>query len=195
MATEEAVASTRPRPWLLILLGLAAVALIASWMWPSASASPGSRLRLTRRDLRLGAARQRWIPSDLDVKLESLQAAAPGGRAGRAESVPVPAEAAAARAAGASAGADAAGQHRAAATAARTAAAAADSAQVHRDRGEAGVQGRGDERLPRHLLRQRRGESSTGATGLVRIGVESLVIEYVDGRGRTTVRLEGCPPR
>jgi len=39
------------------------------------------------------------------------------------------------------------------------------------------------------------GEIVDGRYRLVRIGIESLVIEYVDGRGRTTVRLEGCPPR
>jgi hypothetical protein len=39
------------------------------------------------------------------------------------------------------------------------------------------------------------GQIIDGRYRLIRIGVESLVIEYVDGRGRTTVRLEGCPAR
>jgi hypothetical protein len=39
------------------------------------------------------------------------------------------------------------------------------------------------------------GQVIDGRYRLIRIGIESMVIEYVDGRGRTTVRLEGCPPR
>ena len=39
------------------------------------------------------------------------------------------------------------------------------------------------------------GQMIDGRYRLVRIGVESIVIEYGDGRGRTTVRQEGCPAR
>ena len=39
------------------------------------------------------------------------------------------------------------------------------------------------------------GQIIDGRYRLIKIGVESMVIEYVDGRGRTTVRLEGCPAR
>ena len=39
------------------------------------------------------------------------------------------------------------------------------------------------------------GATIDGRYRLIRIGVESIVIEHVDGRGRTTVRLDGCPAR
>lgn len=39
------------------------------------------------------------------------------------------------------------------------------------------------------------GETVDGRYRVVKIGIESLVIEYVDGKGRQTLRREGCPPR
>jgi hypothetical protein len=41
----------------------------------------------------------------------------------------------------------------------------------------------------------REGQIIDGRYRLVSIGVESIVLEYVDGRGRTTVRQDGCSPR
>jgi hypothetical protein len=43
----------------------------------------------------------------------------------------------------------------------------------------------------RTTMRAREGEIIAGQYRLVRIGVESVVLEYVDGRGRTTVRMSG----
>jgi len=193
MATEEAVASTRPRAWLLILLGLAAIALIASWMWPSASASPGSPAsNQTRPPARRGEAAV--DPSDLDVKLESLQAARP--ETGPVErnpfrfqpKPPPPAP---------------------------PAPAPAPMPPVTTGPpppppgppppppiplkfiGIVEKQGFKVAALSdcRVTYYGSEGEVIDGRYRLVRIGIESLVIEYVDGRGRTTVRLEGCPPR
>ena len=39
------------------------------------------------------------------------------------------------------------------------------------------------------------GETVDGRYRVVKIGIESLVIEYVDGKGRQTLRREGCSPR
>ena len=39
------------------------------------------------------------------------------------------------------------------------------------------------------------GETVDGRYRVVKIGIESLMIEYVDGKGRQTLRREGCPPR
>ena len=39
------------------------------------------------------------------------------------------------------------------------------------------------------------GQIIDGRYRLVSIGTESIVLEYVDGRGRTTVRQDGCSPR
>jgi hypothetical protein len=43
----------------------------------------------------------------------------------------------------------------------------------------------------RMTMRGREGEVVAGQYRLVRIGVESVVLEYVDGRGRTTIRMSG----
>ena len=39
------------------------------------------------------------------------------------------------------------------------------------------------------------GEIVDGQYRIVRLGIESVVIEYINGKGRQTLRLEGCPPR
>jgi hypothetical protein len=43
----------------------------------------------------------------------------------------------------------------------------------------------------RTTMRAREGEIIAGQYRLVKIGVESVVLEYVDGRGRTTIRMSG----
>jgi hypothetical protein len=43
----------------------------------------------------------------------------------------------------------------------------------------------------RYTFRGREGEIIDGRYRLVKIGVESVVMEYADGRGRTTIRLSG----
>ncbi len=43
----------------------------------------------------------------------------------------------------------------------------------------------------RSTMRAHEGDIIAGQYRLVKIGVESVVLEYVDGRGRTTVRLSG----
>jgi hypothetical protein len=43
----------------------------------------------------------------------------------------------------------------------------------------------------RTTMHAREGEIIAGQYRLVRIGVESAVLEYVDGRGRTTIRMSG----
>jgi len=43
----------------------------------------------------------------------------------------------------------------------------------------------------RTTMRAREGEIIAGQYRLVKIGVESVVVEYVDGRGRTTIRMSG----
>jgi hypothetical protein len=43
----------------------------------------------------------------------------------------------------------------------------------------------------RTTMRGREGEIIAGQYRLVKIGVESVVVEYVDGRGRTTIRMSG----
>lgn len=39
------------------------------------------------------------------------------------------------------------------------------------------------------------GKTVDGQYRLVKIGIESVTIEYINGKGRQTLRVEGCPPR
>jgi hypothetical protein len=43
----------------------------------------------------------------------------------------------------------------------------------------------------RHTVQGREGEEVDGRYRIVKIGVESLIIEYLDGKGRTTLRMSG----
>jgi hypothetical protein len=43
----------------------------------------------------------------------------------------------------------------------------------------------------RTTMRGREGDIIDGRYRLVRIGVESVVMEYADGRGQTTIRMSG----
>ena len=43
----------------------------------------------------------------------------------------------------------------------------------------------------RHTVQGKEGESIDGRYKIVKIGIESLVIEYMDGRGRTTLPMNG----
>jgi hypothetical protein len=44
----------------------------------------------------------------------------------------------------------------------------------------------------RHTVQGVEGEVIEGQYRIVKIGVESLVIEYLDGKGRTTLRMTGA---
>ena len=197
MESENSVARQPAPPWLLIALGLAVVLLVANWMWPTSSATP-------------------VVPASNQARAPPAAAGSHDGRSGRPGRSARGAERRASgcrgrwsairsgfnrsrrhrrrrREADAAAGDESRCRRR---SAARAAAAAADPVEVHRDRREAGPEGRGVERLPIDAtVRRRGGRSIDGRYRLVRIGVESIVIEYVDGRGRTTVRLDGCPAR
>jgi hypothetical protein len=77
METETPSSRARPRAWLLGVLGLALVGLIAYWMWPTAppplpASQPAARARNTRP-----AGPQTVTPEDLKVRLEALQTTRP----------------------------------------------------------------------------------------------------------------------
>lgn len=78
MATETpGRASNRPRPWLLVVLAVAAVVLVASRMFSGGADSPG----VPRMPSQAPQAREQGVgkldPSELDVKLEALKRPAP----------------------------------------------------------------------------------------------------------------------
>jgi hypothetical protein len=75
-AGTPAAPSRRPRPWLLAMLGIALVALVAYYMWPEQSATPAATPS-NRTSVRPGDAGQALDPSELKVRLEALQAKRP----------------------------------------------------------------------------------------------------------------------
>ena len=74
MPTETAGGLRRPSPWLLLLLGIVVVAYLATQMFSGRTVSPGVRTANPRQPA--GAAQSDRIdPAELDVKVEALQQA------------------------------------------------------------------------------------------------------------------------
>ena len=196
MATEApARSATRPRPWLLVLLGLAVVALIASKMFSGDPARPAvptttAGLATTESPAPQPPVPQRngtkVDPSELDVKIEALQKPAPA--AGDSERnpfrfkpapppppPPVPKPIA------------------------TTPAVPVDTGPpppppitikfigvIETAGGKVGAFTDCRATFP-----GREGEVIEGRYRVVRIGIESAIVEYRDGRGRTTLPLNG----
>lgn len=188
--------TARPRPWLLIALGIAVLALAASMMWPNTSATGLAPSSNPRRAPQARAAGQQAVdPAELDVRLELLEASRP--MPGEEERNPFrfkpkPPPKASSQ------------------NVART-----DPSIPVAPLGPPpppasppitlkfmGIVVRQDGRQVAQLsdckgstFQEVEGGIVDGRYRLVKIGLESIVIEYVDGKGRQTVRLEGCPPR
>jgi hypothetical protein len=75
METETSSVGRRVRGWLLAVLGVAVVALVAYQMWPESS-GPASPSR-NRRAGQSAAGREGFDPAELKVRLEALQAKRP----------------------------------------------------------------------------------------------------------------------
>lgn len=191
METEAQTPSGRPRPWLLVLLGIALVALVAYEMWPTepTSAAPAAQ---SSNSAGSGKPADSTVidPADLDVKIESLQAKRPdpGGlerNPFRYKPPPAPPPPPPVKV-------------------------------TPVDPGPPppppppvippiplkfmGTVERGKLKLAAltdckgFTYAGREGESIDGRYRLVRIGEESVVMEYVNGTGRTTIRKSGeCP--
>lgn len=188
---SSAPASTRPRLWLLILLGIAVVAFAAVQMWPSQSAAPAAPTSNSR------AARKGTPgtvdPTSLNVRLDALQGKRPGpGEAERnpfrfqpKPPPPPPPQP-------------------------KTESGGARGAALEPPPVPAGppppppiplkffgiVEKPGAGKVAaftdcRATYYGREGEVVAGQYRLVKIGIESVVMEYTDGRGRTTIRLSG----
>ena len=193
METEtSAAASGRPRPWLLVALGLAVALALVSWLAPGKSAAPAPAASKPR------TAKARSVetvePADLDVRLDALTQPRPGTESSDRNPFrfyvppPPPSPPPVAPKGG-------------------------------RGGGPEGPIGPppppppvGPPPIPlkyigfmdvpqmgkvaafsdcRTTMRAREGEIIAGQYRLVRIGVESVVMEYVDGQGRTTIRMSG----
>lgn len=189
MATETSGGtSTRPRPWLLVLLGLAIVAYLANQMFSGPAGTPAVSSPTARGAS--PAAAQKVDPAELDVKLETLHGNAAGPAAGERNPfrfqpkapppppppppqserpptygpppVPVP-------------------------TGPKPIGELIKFIGIV-DTGTAKIGAFSD---CRYTFSGREGEIIEGRFRVVRIGVESAVLEYVDGSGRTTLPLNG----
>ena len=192
MATEAgATGAARRTRWLLILL--AVLALVLLWTMFSGDAAPQS-VRTTQPRTPSTSAGQQVQPTDLDVRIESLSAdPAPlddGGRNPfRFQPRPAPPPPESERAFNA--------------PPARPVDPGPPPPPV--DPGPPhigtlvkfiGIVETGKERIGafsdcKYTFSGREGEIMEGRFRLIRIGVESAVVEYVDGKGRTTLPLNG----
>jgi hypothetical protein len=192
MATETQVRSSgRPRPWLLILL--AVLGLVLVWQKFSGGTAPGP---VTTRAHPRPATSQRSEqvdPADLDVRVETLAgAAAPldeGGRNPfRFQPKPPPPPPPPPPAARQPAGPVTPGPVLNPGPPPPT--------PIGTLIKFIGIVETGKEKIGafsdcRYTFSGREGEIMEGRFRLVRIGVESAVVEYADGKGRTTLPLNG----
>ena len=191
MATEAvATGARRPQPWLLILLGLLGLVLLWS-MFSGDTVSPA--VRTTAPPAQTAKPGEQVQPTDLDVRIESLNGApAPlddGGRnpfrfQPRAQAAPPPS-------AGFNPGSD------------RPVSSVPPPPPV--DPGPPaigtlikfiGIVDTGQEKIGafsdcKNTFSGREGQVMEGRYRLVSMGVESAVVEYVDGKGRTRLPLNG----
>lgn len=191
MSTETQPQSARPRSWLLLLLGLAVVALLVTKVMTQLPAPAAQSPTPTRTGAR--ARGQAIDPKELDIRLEALEAARPD-------------------------------QGEVARNPFRFYTRPAPPPPVSSGPSPPVVTGPPPQvgpppppPIPWKLMgfveikpgvriaalsdckggtwNARQGEIVDGQYRVVQLGIESVVIEYLDGKGRQTLRLEGCPPR
>jgi hypothetical protein len=76
METEPMSVRRRPNTWLLVMLGVVVVGLVGYSMWPASPTAPAPATPARARGTR-PAERDRFTPQDLDVKLDALEAKRP----------------------------------------------------------------------------------------------------------------------
>jgi hypothetical protein len=187
--TTSTTGPSRPRPWLLILLGVVATLAAVIWVWPGNPAGPVRRSS-NARAAPAGAQDASLDPAALDVRLEALEARNGGGPDGgrnpfRFQPKPPP-------------------------PAPPPPPVDIRPVPGSIETGPTGppppppiplkfigiVEPTAGDRVAafsdcRITTYAREGGILLGQYRLVRIGVESVVMEYLDGRGRTTIRLQG----
>lgn len=194
-ADPSAQPSARPRPALLIALAVVAVVALGSWLSQGKSAVRATTPSNPRTAARPGSV-ETVDPAELDVRLEDLKQSRPDTEGTDRNPFrfyvkpppppPPPSAAASGRGRGAP-----------------LPAVVAPTGPVDppppppiplKFIGVMEVPGLGKVAAfsdCRMTMRGREGEILAGQYRLVRIGVESVVMEYVDGRGRTTIRMSG----
>lgn len=189
MPTEP---SSRPRPWLLVLLGVVVLAALVSFTWRSAT--PGLSPSNSGAARPRGANGQAGVrPESLDVALDRLNAPPPPPSAERNpfrfEPKPLPEPVSVPHP---GAGASGAGGSRPELTA--PAGPPAPPPIPLKFIGILDAPGAGQIAAlsdGRNVFNGREGDIIDGRYRIVHIGVESIVLEHVDGRGRQTIPLTG----
>jgi hypothetical protein len=188
MAIDTAAGSSRPRPWLLVLLGVVVVAYLLSRIF---SGGTTGRAVSTAAPPRAGAQQaERIDPAELDVKIESLKEPPAGPAEGdrnpfrfQPKAAPPPPLM----------------PERPVTPQLPV------NPQPQQPTGPApignlikfiGIVDTGKEKIGafsdcRYTFSGRDGEIIEGRFRVVRIGVESAIVEYTDGSGRTTLPLNG----
>ncbi len=188
-----APARMRPRLWLLILLGAAVAGFAAVKLWPSSSAAPQPRASNTRTAAK-EKAQAAIDPASLSVRLDELKERRPGP--GEAERNPFrfqpkPPPPPPAPPPGAGRGTNGPLKP---APSVETGPPPPPPPIPLKFFGIVEKPGMGKVAAftdCRATYYGREGEIVAGQYRLVKIGIESVVLEYVDGRGRTTIRLSG----
>lgn len=198
MAPEAGAAGSggRPRPALLIALAAAVALLVVWWAWSGRAAAPAPATP-SSRPAALAARKGGGTPADtegLNVRLEALSAPRPAsGGTGRNPfrfytPPPPPPPPQAARPAGPPVREQPEGPAVPAGPPQPPPITLKYIGLMEGVPGQGKVAAFSD---CRSTMQGREGEIVAGQYRLVRIGVESVVLEYVDGRGRTTIRMSG----
>ena len=192
METESTARSSRPRPWLLLLLGVALLGFLFTRMWSGGAPAAPTR---SQTQTRAGTDQDGPIdPAELDVRLEALDASRPGQGAMERNPFRFQPKAPPPNASG-----------------------PAQPYVPPPPLPEQKLNAPQTPPIPLKLmgfvtlpggqtvaaLSDCKGATFHGAEGgivdgqyrIVKIGIESIQIEYVNGKGRQTLRVDGCEPR
>jgi hypothetical protein len=192
MDTDAPVIPNRRPRVLLAVLGVAIVALVASRMWSSDSATPAP---VASNQSRPGTATDKAPinPAELDVRLEALQAAQPGPHEAernpfRFQPKPTPPPSLEALR-------PAPPTETVPPTPPGPPPPPPITLKFIGTVEKQGLKVAAVSDCKGYTDYAKEGDIVDGRYRVVKIGVESFVIEYVNGTGRTTIRLEGCPAR
>src|SRR5262245_42042792 len=187
-------ATNRPRPWLLIVLGLAIVGFVANYMWPTTE-SAGVAVVASNQNRAANVrpkGKDAVKPGDLTVRLDALDAERPGpGESERnpfrfqpkAAPPPPPSTAPTSSTTPATTGPPPPPPP------------APIPLKFIGTVEKAGLKIAAMSDCKGNTFFEPEGKVVDGRYRLVRIGLESIVMEYPNGTGRMTIRLEGCPAR
>lgn len=190
MATETPAGASRPRTWLLVLLGLAVAAYVLTQMFSGRTATPSVTTTGPAGRPANPAQAERIDPAELDVRIEALNAPPEGpaddGRnpfrfQPKPQPPPPPLPPVVQRPTPNTVPVNPVPQ---------------GPPPIGNSIKFIGIVETGKGRIGafsdcRYTFSGREGEIIEGRYRVVRIGVESAVLEYVDGRGRTTLPLNG----